>query len=125
MGEPEITTLADGSLRVCLRHHAGVEACCYVSSMHLVTATCCSSYGTPSMGSWNVQRPRRSLPFGQFAVKLGGVVDRPAPTPNHPPYRVMPKAYKPLPPAAELWEMFEYSRSLASFLTDSTITEGW
>ena len=37
MGEPEITTLADGSLRVCLRHHAGVEACCYVSSMHLVT----------------------------------------------------------------------------------------
>ena len=36
MGEPEITTLADGSLRVCLRHHAGVEACCYVSSMHLV-----------------------------------------------------------------------------------------
>ena len=35
-------------------------------------------------------------------------MDRPAPTPNHPPYRVMPRAYKPLPPAAELWEMFDY-----------------
>ena len=36
MGEPEITTLADGSLRVCITHHTGVSAACYVSSMHLV-----------------------------------------------------------------------------------------
>ena len=36
MGEPEITTLPDGSLRVSITHHAGVSAACYVSSMHLV-----------------------------------------------------------------------------------------
>ena len=35
-------------------------------------------------------------------------MDRPAPTPNHPPNRVMPRAYKPLPPAAELWERYDY-----------------
>ena len=47
-------------------------------------------------------------------------MDRPAPTPNHPPNRVMPRAYKPLPPAAELWELFDYKPLTGELVRKST-----